>query len=139
MAEYKCPFSMLQASGSCACQNAQEVIRRGGSEYDCKDPRSHGLCLALVTHLNARALPALGHQDDLTLTPKSVYERVLLGGLQGLRQTHNPADKAVETPDIWTVVEQAQKEYSGMEAIPDSVFIPAVEACTIRRRQRKRH
>ncbi len=133
----KCPFSMVQASGASACSKAQEVIRRGGSEYDCTDPDAHPRCTDLVTHLNAVALPALGHEDDLTLTPKSVYERVLLGGLQGLRRAADPGDDAPETPDIWAVVAAARERYPDFPSIPAEDFVPAVEACQVRKRRRR--
>lgn len=134
----KCPFSIIQASGSCSCPQAQEVVRRGGSEYDCMSADTHALCSSLVHHLNALALPALGHEDDLTRTPRSVYERIMLGGLQGLRMALDPADTALETGDIGAVVTAASDTYGDLEAIPAEVVVPAIEACRIKRRQRKR-
>lgn len=134
----KCPFSIIQASGSCHCPQAREVVRRGGSEYDCMSVETHSLCSALVQHLNAMALPALGHEDDLTQTPRSVYERVMLGGLQGLRRARDPADNTLETTDIAAVVTAANDAYGGIEAIPAGVVVPAIEGCRIKRRQRRR-
>lgn len=134
----KCPFSIIQASGACGCRHAREVVRRGGSEYDCTRPEAHSVCTALVEHLNAAALPALGYEDDLTQTPKSIYERILLGGLQGLRQARNPGDNGLETGDIWPAVEAAAREHGDVSNIPGETFIPAIQACRIRRRQRGR-
>lgn len=138
MSNNKCPFSIIQASGACGCRHAEEVVRRGGSEYDCTEAQAHAVCSALVEHLNATALPELGYEDDLTQTPKSVYERILLGGLQGLRQTRDPADTALETPDIWPVVETAAGDYGDVTHVPGAVVLPAIQACRIRRRQRGR-
>lgn len=137
MTDRKCPFSIIQAAGTARCRHAREVVRRGGSEYDCIEPRAHGLCSALVEHLNAVALPALGHEDDLTRTPKSVYERIMVGGLQGLRQAADPADAAQETDDIWRVVETAGNRYSTGDAIPAEAFVPAIENCRLKRRKRR--
>lgn len=138
MSTPKCPFSMVQAAATCHCAKAQEVVRRGGAEYDCTDPAAHGLCLELVAHLNATALPALGYEDDLTLTPKSVYERILVGGLQGLRQAADPADDALETADIWPVVAAARERHGTVAAIPAAELVPAIEACELRKRRRRR-
>lgn len=138
MPDNKCPFSMVQASATCHCRNAREVIRRGGSEFDCTAPQAHGVCVELVRHFNAVALPALGYEDDLTLTPKSVYERILVGGLLGLRTAQDPADSSLETPDIWSVVEAACERYPAVEAIPDSDFVPAIEGCALKKRRRGR-
>lgn len=137
MSDFKCPFTSVMASATCGCRNAQEVIRRGGSEFDCTVVQAHGVCVSLVKHFNAVALPALGYEDDLTLTPKSVYERILVGGLQGLRKVQDPADKALETADIWGVVEATRTRYPVVEEIPDSCFLPAIEGCTLRKRRRR--
>jgi len=138
MSDSRCPFSTVQAAGLCRCRLAQEVIRRGGSEYDCTDPAAHAACVALVSHLNAVALPALGHADDLTLTPRSVYDRILAGGLSGLRQGLDPADTALETEDIRAVVEAVLALYPEVTAIPAGEFVPAIERCSLRKRRRGR-
>jgi hypothetical protein len=138
MPDLKCPFSIVQSSGASRCRHAEEVVRRGGAEFDCREPAAHALCSALVRHLNATALPALGFEDDLTLTPRSVYERILTGGLQGLRMVQDPQDNAPEMADIWTVVEAARERYTAPEAIPAAAFVPAIKACSIRKRHRGR-
>jgi len=138
MSGFKCPFSSVQASAICRCSNAQEVIRRGGSEFDCKAPQAHRACVSTVQHFNAVALPALGYEDDLTLTPKSVYERILAGGLLGLRMAQDPADNDLETTDIWSVVEAVHAKYPEVNLIPDSDFVPAIEGCSLRKRHRRR-
>ena len=137
MNELKCPFSVIQASGFCHCEQAQEVIRRGGAEYICKSPDANALCVALKDHLNEVALPALGYEDDLTSTPRSVYERIMIGGLHGLRRAMGVDDDALETSNIWLVVESASQNYSSMDAIPDDHFVPAIEACKLKKRRRK--
>jgi len=139
MSEYKCPFSPVQASGSCHCRHAQEVVRRGGSEFDCREPAAHNLCTVLTRHLNSTALPALGYADDLAQTPKSVYERILLGGLQGVRRMLDASDREVHTADIWAVVDAVRERYPAMDRIPATDFLPAIKACTLRKRQRRRH
>jgi hypothetical protein len=114
-------------------------VRRGGSEFDCREPPAQAVCTALTRHFNAIALPALGYEDDLTLTPKSVYERILVGGLQGLRRALDPEDDALETADIIAVVEAAQASYPAVDSIPAGDLVPAIEACTLRKRRRRRY
>lgn len=133
----KCPFSMVQASGASHCRHATEVVRRGGSEFDCTQPDKLAVCTALVAHMNARALPALGHEDDLTLTPKSVYERVLLGGLRGLHATGAPRETDTTIADIWPIVESALLRHAAIERIPASEFVPAIRASVIRKRRHR--
>ncbi len=135
MTDLKCPFSVVLAAASARCGRAREVVRRGGAEYDCTVPEARAVCHELGEHLKARALPALGHEDDLTVTPKSVYERILLGGVQGLGTAGDGADRA--SADIWATVDAARRRHGGVAAIPDDEFIPAIEACTLRKRRRR--
>ncbi len=128
---------MVQASGACQCRHAQEVVRRGGSEFDCTVPTAHPVCMELTAHLNAVALPALGYEDDLTLTPKSVYERILICALQGIRMMQDPKDTRVETPDIWAAVGAARERYASISDIPPGDFLPAIEHCQYKKRRRK--
>ena len=138
MTDLKCPFTNLQAAGACGCRNAREVVRRGGVEHDCTDGAAHGACMDLTTRFKAVGLAALGHEDDLTLTPRSVYDRVLLGGLAGLRRAVDPSDHAWETRDIRTVVEAAAARHPDLTAVPAAELVPAMEACEPARRRRRR-
>jgi hypothetical protein len=138
MTEDKCPFSTVQAAGLCACEQAREVVRRGGSEFDCESPPSCDTCRSLVTYLYAVGLPTLGFEDDLTTTPKSAYDRVLVGGLQGLRQLLDPTDRDWQTPNIWPVVAAVHERFGSTDAIPPESVLPAIEACSLRRRRTKR-
>ncbi|TNF97671.1 MAG: hypothetical protein EP297_10160 [Gammaproteobacteria bacterium] len=138
MSELNCPFSVIQASGACHCQHAQEVVRRGGSEFLCRENEANVLCIRLKDHLNTIALPALGYEDDLTQTPKSVYERILICGLQGLRIAQDPNDSGMETNNIWVVVDATHQKYPSVSDIPQADFVPAIEACKLKKRRRKR-
>lgn len=137
MTESKCPFSVVLAAAGARCGHAREVVRRGGVEYDCTVSEAWAVCHELAEHLKARALPALGHEDDLTVTPKSVYERILLGGVQGLGAAGGGANQASATADIWTTVDAARRRHGAVTAIPEDEFIPAIAACTIRKRRRR--
>ena len=134
--ESKCPFSMVLAAGSCQCSTADHVVRRGGSEFDCKESSALDQCRTLTQHLNAVALPALGYENDLTQTPKSVYERILLGGLQGLRTAMDANDSSLETADIAVTVSNLVNQYEQITSIPADAFLPAIEACRIKKRRR---
>lgn len=137
MTEPKCPFSVVLAAASACCGNAREVVRRGGAEYDCTVPEALAVCRELTDHLKARALPALGHEDDLTVTPRSVYERILLGGLQGLGAAGDGPDPANACADIRVTVDAARRRHGAVTAIPEDEFIPAIAACTLRKRRRR--
>ena len=139
----KCPFSSLQAAAVARCPLAREVVRRGGSEYDCTQPASLQACGALARHLVAIGLPALGHEDDLTLTPKSVYDRALIGGLRGIHGLLGgglPGGDAGADPleDLWGLVSTMQAHLGGPEALPTPPLTEAMAACEAPRRRGRR-
>jgi hypothetical protein len=59
----KCPFGAPITAGRAACDNAQEVVRRSGSEHDCRSASDHAACAGIFRHLTAAALPAFGLED----------------------------------------------------------------------------
>ena len=127
MHNHKCPFSAAQAAGIAHCELAQEVIRRGGSEYDCTQAEAHRLCSRLSEQLISIGFAALGHVDDLTQTPKSVYDRVLLGGLKGMNDSLEDVADETYLANIWAIVEVMARRLPGLEALPSGALVTAME------------
>lgn len=138
MTSEKCPFSSLQAAGVAGCPLAREVVRRGGSEYDCTRPAALQACSALARHLVTIGLPALGHEDDLTLTPKSVYDRALVGGLRGVRGLLGPDAGEDPLDDLWALVSAMQARLGEPDALPTKPLTEAMAACAPPRRRGRR-
>lgn len=137
MSNNKCPFSTIQAASLCHCSNAKEVIRRGGSEYDCTSDEALPVCIHLNQHMKDCALPELGYEDDLTQTPQSVYERIQIGGLLGLRKLTFPENDDTAINDIWRVVKATTLQHHSISDIPASEFIPSIQAFKRQRRRRR--
>lgn len=135
MANPKCPFTTLQAAGLTACTLADQVVRRGGAEYDCTQPEAHRRCAALAAHLVAIGLPALGYADDLTATPKSAYDRVLMGGLAGVNRAVDGADDDLHRQDIRALVGSIADDPA---TLPDVTLLAAIEAYEPPRRRGRR-
>lgn len=133
MANPKCPFTTLQAAGLATCSLADLVVRRGGAEYDCTRPEAHRRCAELATHLLAIGLPALGHTDDLTATPKSAYDRALMGGLKGINELTDGIDDDLHRQDIHALVDAVDPA-----ALPDAPLLTAIEAYQPPRRRGRR-
>jgi len=133
----KCPFSTIQASGLCRCSKAIEVIRRGGSEYDCTSDTALPICTALNQHMKVCALPELGYADDLTQTPQSVYERIKVGGLLGLKKSPGTGNGTSSIEDIWQIVSTATASHPSIEDIPASDFMPLIKTFKRQRRRRR--
>jgi len=67
----KFPFAAPITSGRAACRNAQEVVRRGGSEDACRNEADHSACIARFDRLKLAALPAFGVEDELDLVARA--------------------------------------------------------------------
>jgi hypothetical protein len=120
----KCPFSTVQAAGLAQCSLAQQVVRRGGSEYDCTETASFDRCSAVAGKLLTIGLPALGYEDDLTQTPKSAYDRVLLGGLAGIDAILAAADPA--TADLGPRIAAFSERFPEPAAVPAEPLVEAI-------------
>jgi hypothetical protein len=82
----KCPFAAPITVGRARCRHALEVVRRGGSEYDCVSADSHAICVEVFGALKRQGLEAFAVEDDLTSMPHSVSVKIQTGGLDGLRR-----------------------------------------------------
>jgi hypothetical protein len=119
----KCPFAAPITAGRAACCNAQEVVRRGGSEYDCRSEADHAACIGLFDRLKAAALPAFGVEDDLLSMPHSTLVKIQSGGLLGLArllgdQAAEGAEEGAEIADISVLVGLARARYGDLGLVP---------------------
>lgn len=134
----KCPFSVIQAAGIARCSRAREVVRRGGSEFDCTDTAALERCSALQRRLLDVGLETLGHVDDLNTTPKSVYDRVLVGGLRGIGEATPDATAASYETDIWSLVEAALGMFPDLAHLPPEPIADGVRTTQLQRRRGSR-
>ena len=139
MTSAKCPFSALQSAGTTNCRLASQVVRRGGSEFDCTEPEALSICQEMSRQLIEIGLLALGFEDDLVATPKSAYDRALFGGLIGLNQCMEDLSEELHKQDIWPLVEAATQRFPDHAALPRKSLESAIQAWKPgRRRHRKR-
>lgn len=113
----KCPFSAPLVQPEHHCRFADEVIRRGGTEFNCASGDHHGQCLRLHERLKEAALPAFGVEDDLLSMPHSVLVKIQFGGLLGLQRLLGEAGET-GIIDIASLVERAMLRYGTLDAIP---------------------
>ena len=136
MSGMKCPFSTVQAGGLAKCSLAQQVVRRGGSEYDCTEAGAFDRCSAVAGRLVTIGLPALGHEDDLTQTPKSAYDRALLGGLAGIDAILAAEDPA--TADLGPRIAALSERFPDPAAVPAEPLVEAIRNCSPPKRRGRR-
>ena len=138
MTSAKCPFSTLLAAGTTNCQLASQVVRRGGSEFDCTKSEALFICQEISRQLIKIGLPALGFEDDLVVTPKSAYDRALFGGLIGLNQCLEDLSQELHKQDIWPLVEASTQRFTDLTDLPRQSLESAIQAWKPgRRRHRK--
>jgi hypothetical protein len=133
-----CPYSATLARDTFGCRHAERIIRRGGTEFSCRDPESHVRCLTLFGRLKEVALAAFAVEDDLTQMPHSVTVKIQFGGLLGLQritQSSPPGTGRVE--DIDTLVRAAVTRFGDLQAIPCERLDADMTAYTLSRRSRR--
>lgn len=130
---YKCSFAATLIGGDFGCAQAENVVRRGGPEIACRAEQAHLRCAALFDALKATALPSLGFQDDLSLTPNSVYQKIQFGGLNGLARLLGETGRI---GDIEALVAHGLVRYGAAENIPCQEIVPDIEAVKLRSRRR---
>jgi hypothetical protein len=135
----KCPFAAPITTGRAVCRHATEVVRRGGSEYDCDDAAAHERCSSLFASFKRTGLDAFQVDDDLTQMPHSVLVKIQTGGLTGLRRLLEPAtDPDAPVADVSALAAQAADAYGGVEQVPVAALAQDMRACKLERRSRRR-
>jgi hypothetical protein len=135
MENFKCAFAAPLITKQFGCHHALEVTRRGGPDIACQSEPAHQRCGQLFDELKAAALPAMGHVDDLNLTPASVYTKLQYGGLLGLRRQLDQAPAVAERiDDIDALVERLTEEYPDPATLPCQAVVPDITAFKLRRR-----
>lgn len=138
MPSHKCPFSAVQAAALTRCELAQEVVRRGGSEFDCTDAAAFARCSALSQHLIATGFAALGVEDDLTATPKSVYDKVQMGGLQGINTLLPELAEDAYQSNINALASAMTDAWPTLAELPADALTAAITAYQPPKRRRRR-
>jgi hypothetical protein len=132
----RCPFAAALVTELAECRHGEQVVRRGGSEYDCRSAPDHGACQGLFDRLKAAALPAFGVEDDLTTMPHSVLVKIQCGGLIGLARLTGRAGQRIE--DIAGLRDAAAGTLGGLDGLPVAELVGDITGFRAERRGRRR-
>ena len=132
----KCPFAAALVTELAGCRHAEQVVRRGGSEYDCGSQPDQQACQELFERLKSAALPAFGVEDDLASMPHSVLVKVQCGGLVGLAGLRRQAGDRIE--DIAALRDRALDRFGGLDGLPVADLVECITAFRAERRGRRR-
>ncbi len=132
MENYKCAFSGTLMGGGFGCDQAEQVIRRGGPDIACQSQTAHERCEELFQRMKAAALPAFGVEDDLLSMPHSVLVKIQFGGLLGLQ--HQEGDNAAVVKNVHALVNQALQKHGDLNSIPYSSLVTEMTSYKLKRR-----
>lgn len=132
----RCPFAAAIITERADCRHAEQVVRRGGSEYDCRSQPDQQACQALFERLKAAAFPAFGVEDDLTSMPHSVLVKVQCGGLLGLARLGGRDKDRIA--DIAELRDGALGRFGGLDGLPVGDLVADMTGLRSERRGRRR-
>jgi hypothetical protein len=134
----KCPFAAALTRSVATCHAAQEVVRRGGTEIDCRLPPAHARCTELFDGLKARGLTAFDVEHDLTQMPHSVLVKIQCGGLVGVHRLLGGSDDSTPIADVADLVERALAQFGTAAGIPSAELDDAIRSFQLERRAGRR-
>jgi hypothetical protein len=129
----KCPFAAALITELAACRHAEQVVRRGGAEFDCRSAGEHERCQAVHEALKIRALTAFGVEDDLTSMPHSVLVKIQCGGLRGLQRIAGEPEGPIAD-----IAELRARVADSTHALDDPRLADAMTGFRVERRGRRR-
>jgi hypothetical protein len=130
----KCPFTAPLIKTTATCRHAREVVRRGGSEFDCLSEAEHARCEQVFAGLRACALAAADVEDDPTQMPHSLLVKIQSGGLLGLQRLLGESDADGRVADIADLVARASAHFGGVDGIPYAALGDDMTAFKLERR-----
>jgi len=131
--EKLCPFGSTLVSETCRCDYAEQVVRRGGAEIICQNDSAHSRCVDLFQRIKEAALPAFDVEDDLTIMPHSVLQKIQFGGLLGLQSliTGQTTDTVA---NVVSLVDTAEAKYHDLASFPYAELITFISTYKLKRR-----
>ena len=138
MSDLLCPFTAPLVKKDFLCPQADEVIRRGGSEIACKNQASHGQCTTMHTQVKLSALAAMDLEDDLLTVPHNTLVKIQYGGLLGLQAMMSPEKTdSTQVENIEKLIAQAGSTYGELANVPLETINEAIANFKTQRRRKK--
>lgn len=117
MPELICPYSAILAHKSAfSCPNADEVIRRGGSEYICMPPGNYELCSDVYDKVKIAYLDSKDLKDDLLSLPHSTFVKIQFGCILGLQSSLGRDITTIN--DMGSLITDAVSQYINTDGLP---------------------
>ena len=133
IAKNRCVFEKALTNNQCKCRYSRHFWLADREGYACKSQDIAVNCRNLLGKLreNSRFLLKL-HEAGEPL-PHNMEIRVQIGGLRGLRSVLGSDEKESLISDIRALIEQAQKQYDNMDALPYNEIVQSIASFKTRR------
>ena len=138
MTDLLCPFTAPLVKKDFLCPQADEVIRRGGSEIACKNLASHSQCTKMHTQIKLSALAAMNLEDDLLTVPHNILVKIQYGGLLGLQAMIFPEKaNSIQVENIENLIAEASSAYGELANMPLETINETISNFKTQRRRKK--
>ena len=136
MPDLICPFSAtLAQKRDFSCPNADEVIRRGGSEYVCLQSSRHEVCSDVHNKVKGTYLESQGLEDDLLTLPHSMFVKIQFGCVLGLQSASGST--AVKINDIGLLIADTINNYKNIDDLPFDLINERITTHKLEKRGRR--
>lgn len=133
MPDLICPYNAtLALKSNFSCPNADEVIRRGGSEYVCLQSSSHEICSEVHNKAKHAYLDSEGLEDDLLSLPHSTFVKIQFGCVLGLQSALGR--DAAHIDDMSVLVADALDHYNNIDDFPFGLINENISAYKLQKR-----
>ena len=134
IAKNRCVFEKALTNNQCKCRFSQHFWLADREGYACKSKDVAANCRNILEKLreNSRFLLKL-HEVGAQL-PHNMEIRVQIGGLRGLRAALGLDEKELLITDIRALIEQAEKHYENLDALPYGEIVQSIASFQVRRR-----
>ncbi|MFC1589593.1 hypothetical protein ACFL3P_04900 [Pseudomonadota bacterium] len=133
VAKNRCVFEKALTNNQCKCRLSRHFWLADREGYACKSKEISVNCRDVLEKLRENSrfslkLPAVGAQ-----LPHNMDLRVQVGGLRGLRAVLGFDEKDALITDIRALIEQAEKLYDNMDALPYSEIVKSIASFQARK------
>ena len=130
----RCPFEKAILSAQCACELAARFSVAEQMGVECRSDIARNNCTVLLALMRERARFALKVTGTAASLPFGKEMKVMIGGLIGLQRVLAGEGEAERVQNIHALVQQAQRRYGSLEALPYQEIVKSITAFQSRRR-----
>ncbi|MCK4705038.1 MAG: hypothetical protein KAT90_06130 [Gammaproteobacteria bacterium] len=133
IAENRCVFEKALTNNQCKCRFSKHFWLADREGYSCHSQEIAANCRNLLVKLRENSKFLLKLHEVGEQLPHNMEIRVQVGGLRGLRSILGTAEKDSLISDIRALIEQAEKQYDNMDALPYGEIVQSIASFKTRR------